>query len=160
MQIIASEFLSYSIKSMEKREVKLRTSLRSIGNLTEEQIEDVVNRVIVDDDMLKAQKHLNTDYKCSKYIVDNFKYVAPRELILNPEDVEMGRPKEVHYVPVIESFKNILEDQTFMDVLENVEAPDNVDSVIRDIKDGSVIQILTSSKKTLQHLQPFYTQMH
>ena len=142
MQIIATEYLTQSSKSIEQRKVKLRESLERLAGITEDQIADIVNEVLADDGMLNAQKQLDTSYKRNRFIMDNFKYVAPREIILNQEEVDRGLPKEVvHYIPILETFKHLVEDRSFIEVLEKSrnEAKDNND-VIKDIKDGSVYQ--------------------
>ena len=49
----------------------------------------------------------------------------------------------VHFIPILETFKHLVEDRSFIEVLEKSrnEAKDNND-VIKDIKDGSVYQSL------------------
>ena len=139
MQIIASEFLTQSLKSLEVRKVKLRESLHNIPNVTDDQIDEIVRKVLVEDDMLNAQIELNTDYKRSKFVQGNFKYVPPLEIVLNKAEVDMGAAKDCfHYIPVAESLKNLLEDPTMIEVFERVREEDKrKPGVLRDIKDGS-----------------------
>ena len=140
MQEISSEFLSQSLKSTKFREKKLRESLRKLPNVTEKQIEEIVTESVIDDPMLKAQKQLDTNYKRSKYIRENFKYIQPQEMILNKDEVNIGKVKECyHYVSVVDSLKNLLEDDTFIEVMEkerNVVREKQMD-VLKDVKDGS-----------------------
>ena len=139
MQIIASEFLTQSLKSLKVREAKLRESLQNLSNVTTEQIDEIVRKVLFEDDMLNAQKELNTDYKSNKFIQDNFKYVPPLEIVLNKAEVDMGAAKDCfHYIPVTESLKILLEDPTMINVLENTREENRKETgVLRDIKDGS-----------------------
>ena len=119
MQEISSEFLSQSLTSTKFKEKKLRESLRKLPNVTEKQIEDIVAESVIDDPMLKAQKQLDTNYKQSKYIRQNFKYVEPQEIILNKDEVNLGKSKKCfHYISVIDSLKHLLGDDTFIEVLE------------------------------------------
>ena len=61
--------------------------------------------------MLKAQKELDTEYKRRCYnIRDNFNYVAPNEIVVNKEEVKLGKPKDnFHWIPVSQTFKCLLE---------------------------------------------------
>ena len=139
MQIIASEYLSQNLKSMEQKESKLRAVLKRLTDLTDDAIDGVIKEVLEDDDMINAQKQLSTSYKLNQFIMEKFKYVAPKEIILNMEEVERGAVKEVvHYIPVIETFKYLLEDETFITVLEKErEKSSSKADIIQDIKDGS-----------------------
>ena len=142
MQIIAAEFLTQSLKSLEAREVKLRESLCNLQDLTEDQINEIVRNVLYEDEMMNAQKQLNTNYKRNKFIQENFKYVPPLEIVLNKAEVERGAAKDCfHYIPVTESLKNLLEDPTMIEVLERAREEDKKNTeVLRDIKDGSAFK--------------------
>ena len=144
MEIISSEYLAQSLKSMELRRRKLKESLKQIPSVTDEQIEEIVAKVLDDDPMINAQRELDTVYKRNKFIRDNFKYVAPQEIVLNETEVKNGVPKDVlHYIPVIETFKHILEDKTMIKVLEKArEERNSKEGVIRDIKDGRMYKRL------------------
>lgn len=142
MQEITSEYLSQSLKSVEHRGKKLREALGKLPNVSEEQIDEIVHNTVLDDQMLKAQQQLDTNYKRSKYIQQNFKYIEPQEIILNKEEVDMGMAKECfHYVSVVDSLKNLLEDETFINVLEKErEVRERRKEVISDVKDGNVFK--------------------
>ena len=141
VQTIASEFLEHSLKSMKKREYKLRTSLKK-ANLEDDLINKIVEDVIVNDELIRAQKELSTSYKHKKFVQENFKYVPPVEIILNEEEVKLGCKKECfHYIPVDEAVKHLVEDETFLKVLDQVKNCDTQhDDIIRDVKDGSMFK--------------------
>ena len=149
MQTIASEFLAQSLKSTEERKVKLRESLGKLPNVSEEQIETIVREVLTEDRMLSAQKELDTDHKRNKFIRDNFKYTSPHEIVLNQDEIKRGAAKDVfHYVPITETFKHLVEDETFTDVLEKVREEGKTQTdVIKDIKDGAVYKQIEFFKR-------------
>ena len=141
VQEISNEYLENSIKSKEIKEKKLRSSLRNV-NMTESEIDKVVQEVITDDDFLKAQQALNTEFKRNKFIQTNFKYVPPIEIVLNKEEVLLGEAKDVvHYIPVTESFQHLMEDKTLNDVLEKKrKSTKNPSDVLTDFTDGEAFK--------------------
>ena len=140
MQTIASEYLEHSLKSMKHRETLLRKSLKDVPNITEEKITEIVETVLHEDKFLKAQRDLDTDYKRRRFVKENFKYVSPIEYVLNKNEVSVGKPNDVfHYVPVVQSFKLLVEDQTFIVMMDKEREKEKLDKdVLKDIKDGSV----------------------
>ena len=111
--------------------------------MTDDSKDKVVTEVMGDDEFVEAQKNLSSEYKRNKYIQEHFKYVPPIEIVLNKEEVSRGEAKEViHYVPVTQSFKHLLEDKSFNDLLENER--NNLDKadkdVLRDFTDGSAFK--------------------
>ena len=140
VQEITSEFLKQSQRSMLERTVALRISLSKIPNLSKETIDEIVEET-KRDPFLKAQEELSTDYKRTKFLEQNFHFVKPREVILNPEEVKYGAKKEVvHYVPIMEAIRKLIEDETFTKVVEIAANQDKEKGVLRDIKDGLIYQ--------------------
>ena len=142
VQDIAKEYLEQSLKSSQCRERKLRDSLKKIPNISDDDIERVVNEVIGEDRLLKAQQELNTEHKRTKFIQTRFKFVAPVEIVLNKGEVRLGARKEVvHYVPIKESFKNLLEDTSLNVVLENErDRIHQKKGILADILDGAAVR--------------------
>ena len=139
VQEISTEYLEKSIKSQEIREKRLRESLNQVPNLSDEIVEKIVKDSLGEDDFIKAQQELSSVYKREKYIKENFKYVSPVEIILNSEDHRNGAPKDcLHYVPVIQSFKTLIEDKSLCEVLEKKrnEVHSKPKGVVRDFTDG------------------------
>ena len=135
---IAENYLQNALKSKDIREIKLRKSLNAILVLTESQKEKIVKDVIDDDEYLNAQKELCSEFKRTKFIQQNFKYVAPVQIILNSNEVTLGASPDVfHYVPIKESFRQLIEDKSLNDVLESQrEMLKKNDDVSRDLRDG------------------------
>lgn len=105
-------------------------------------IEDIVAKTIVTDEYLEAQIEFSSAYKRTKFVAENFKYINPVGLVLNRDEVKMGaKPDYVHYIPVIESFKHLVEDESFILVLNQEREKSRKDSdVLRDFTDGVAFQ--------------------
>ena len=138
IQDISNEFLQHALRSSEVREKKLRESLLKVPNIPLEEVDRIVGEVIGQDEMLKAQKELNSQHKRNKFISTHFKFVAPVEITMNKEQVEEGFAKEVvHYVPIKESFKHLIQDKSFLSVIENARNERKRNKgVLSDIMDG------------------------
>ena len=77
VQEIADEFLRNTQKSQKVREKKLRNSLKEVRSIiTQEKVDKIVDDVIENDFFWAAQNQLNTEYKRSKYVKENMKYVC------------------------------------------------------------------------------------
>ena len=139
---IANEFRLNSEKASEVREIKLRKALLKVPGILEEQINAIVQESVMDDEYLKAQAELNSEFKRKKYIQQNFKYINPVEIVLNKEEVKKGALKEVvHYIPIKESVKALLEDKGLNQVIEQErERFRQSDGVLRDFRDGSAFR--------------------
>ena len=148
MQYISTEFLAHSQKALEDREVAVKKVLRGIPELTEVNIEEIM-RVVSEDKFVNAQKELDTEHKRDAFLRSNFNYVNPVEYVLNKENVLKGQPKEVyHYIPIVQTFKNLIQDQTFIGMMNNATAMSNYESqVLRDCKDGLAFKNNTFFKK-------------
>ena len=135
---ICNEHYENSKRSQEIREKKLRASLSEIPNISVVQANKVIKNVIEDDFFLKVQEKLNTQHKRSKYIKENMQYVAPVEILLNKTEVENGAPKEVvHYIPLQDALKTLLEDKSVIKMFES-ERNSEKKGAITDIVDGSL----------------------
>ena len=135
IQDIVEETIINTRKSIERREIVLRNSLAEIGT-DQSNIDKIVQEVLIEDPFLKAQEQLNTEYKRKKVVQSSPNYVHPQEILLNRADVQKGDKKEVyHYVSILESFKVLLQDSSFKQMLAGAKA--NGEDKIRDVKDGS-----------------------
>ena len=86
--------------------------------ISETEKEKVVKEVVEDDWFLLAQSKLSSEYKRTRYVTDHMQYVEPKELVLNSKKVKEGAKKDVlHYVPVTQSIKALLEDETLNKLL-------------------------------------------
>ena len=143
VQEMAEEYLSNTTKSLERREHLLRKSLGKINGIDQAEVERVVKEVIHNDQFLDAQIKLSTDYKRKKFIKENMSYVAPQEIVMNKQEVKEGKRKEVvHYIPVTETFKTLVEDPTMIKMMNLKTAGKNVveDNKLHDLRDGSVFK--------------------
>ena len=143
VQEIFEEYLEQFKRSKALTEMKLRKALREIASLNDETIEKVVEVTFGDDFFLKAQQELGSIFKREKFIHENFNFVAPVEIVLNPDYKRSGEHKDViHYVPVLESLRNLLEDKSFCSVIEHLREEKVVADIgiLRDLMDGKAFQ--------------------
>ena len=68
-----------------------KTCLKELNTSTDT-FDEIVREVFEDDKMINAQKVLDTNYTRNKYIMENFNYVSPHEIILYQSEVNMGLP--------------------------------------------------------------------
>ena len=139
IQIIGDEYLKNYNKSNEAKMADLKKSLQKIPGISDAEIERVIGDCGKQDEFFEAQTQLNTEYKRTQYIKNKFTFVSPEEIVLNPNEVkEENAPKAVlHYIPIIETFKNLVEDKTFNSMMEkNVNT--GSDSCLNDLKDGEL----------------------
>ena len=67
--------------------------------------------------------------------------MKPKEIILNPDEVKQGFGKEcLHYVPICESFKALVEDKSFNEVMDGLRNENGSKSTLDDVKDGAAIK--------------------
>ena len=88
IQLICEEYLKNYMKSNAAKAKVLRTSiLKNIPNTSEDNIKKVLADFEENDSFLKAQKSLDSGFKRLQYLKSNFKYVDPKEILLNPNGV-------------------------------------------------------------------------
>ena len=138
IQIIGEQFLKNYKTSNEVKSTNLRVSLEKSDGMSKEKIDRIIKDVEKHDDFLDAQQTLDSEYKRKQFLKDNFVYVPPEEIVLNPKDVKEKKAKDVvHYVNIIESFKHHVQDSSFVAMEEKNIIPAN-DSILRDVKDGEL----------------------
>lgn len=137
VKAIATEFLNQSQRSCEGREAALRKSLSKIPSLTTAQIEQIVLEN-AEDPFLKAQEELSSEFKRNKFMEENFKFVKPLEIVLNKDEVKNGAHKDcIHYVPIIEALKALVEDESFNKMILMAEEEDVHEDTLKDVRDGT-----------------------
>ena len=136
---IAAEFFNQSRRSAQARESVLRRSLSKISNLDPELLEQIVKESS-NDPFMNAQEELSTEFKRKQFMEENFKYVKPREIVLNEDETKLGASKDVvHYVPILDALKVLIEDKSFVSVLEDAAEEEKIEKkdIILDVKDGN-----------------------
>ena len=136
IQTIVEEFLSLLQKS---KEIKLKkiSKMLSDASLPANIISKVQN-LCEKDEIISAHHKLDSPWKREKFIINNFDVVLPEEIILNEEGIKNGEKKEsFQYVPLVKSMKVLLQDPTYLKVMEEVKNSDvSKPGVLEDIKDG------------------------
>ena len=77
IKIIGEEFLRNYKRSNEGKSASLRKSLEQIPNISESDIQKVIDDVTKEDPFLEAQSQLNSEYKRTQFIKEKFSFVAP-----------------------------------------------------------------------------------
>jgi hypothetical protein len=135
-----NEYLKNYRKSNEAKLISLRKQLETSSGLSESDKERIIAAFEEEDDFLVAQTNLDTEYKRKLFLKTHFIYVPPEEILLNPKQIKEERaPKDViHYVPVIETFKNLIQDCSFLAMEERNVVPESESLV--DVKDGELFK--------------------
>ena len=101
---------------MLRKEKIFKSALKDAG-LDGIKIEEIINKCSAEDPFIKAQEDLISNFKRTQYLRNEFKLIEPDEIILNKEEVKMGFKKDcIHYVPITESLKVLVQDETFIKV--------------------------------------------
>ena len=140
VQIIGEQYLKNYLQANHSKTASLRKSLEKNENNSEPEILRVINDFQSQDLFLSAQNKLDTEYKRTKVLKQNFNYVAPLEIILNEKEVKENKATKsvMHYIPIIESIRNLVEDPTFNYVLEKNVTENG--STLGDVKDGELFK--------------------
>ena len=137
VQEIAEEYIMNTRKSLESRKSLLKKSLDGLTNISQEEKNRILSE-LEDDTFLSAQIKLGTEYKRSKFVKENPSFVEPEEIILNREEVRLGGKKECyHYIPIVSTFKALLQDVSFNKMMDLNKDQTSDDKII-DMKDGSI----------------------
>ena len=137
VQEISEEYIKNSQKSSENRKLMLQKCLDGSESICQEEKERIIKN-LDSDKFLDAQLKLGTEYKRSKFIKESQNFVAPEEILLNKEEVRLGSKKDVfHYIPIVQSFKTLLEDKSFNKMM-SLQKRVSCGEKVSDLKDGSV----------------------
>ena len=137
IQEIVKESIVNQRKTLERQKKNLRKSLQ--GKVLEPvEVDEIEKNIFDDDPFLKAQLQLNTEYKRTKFVQECDTYVGPQEIVLNRANVLLGARKDCfHYSSVVDSFKILIQDESFCKMKGNVTVSNNDSEKLQDIKDGS-----------------------
>ena len=136
VQLIAEEFLQNSLKFQNVAEKRLR---KVIVEKTDLNAEPIIQDVLGDNFFVRAQMQLKTQFKRTRFVHENMKYVKPVQYVLNKDEVSRGSPKDVVlYVPIDESLACLLEDQSFIKMMEKSSYYPRDEDVLKEVIDGSI----------------------
>ena len=142
IQIITEEYYTLCKLALKNRKAAVFKRLKS-----EDVPTNVIEKVMTEldqDDCLKAQVELNSAYKREQFIKENFKFNAPLEIVLNKDEVRLGKPKQsFQYISVRNGVKILFEDPSFNKILEkseNTVRDTNTEDVLTEIRDGALIK--------------------
>ena len=115
--------------------------MENVPQMSELQMEKILNDVENKDPFLQAQQALDTEHKRSKYLKSHFLYIEPIEHILNQKAWKEKRESKAsfYHIPVDETIKCIAQDYTFMSMTDSgYYVNEHSDGLYHDIKDGAV----------------------
>ena len=142
IQIITQEYHSLCSIALKNRKDAIAKRLKF-----EKVPDSIIPKVLAEldnDDCLKAQEELDTNYKREKFIKENFPFNSPVEVILNPDLMKKGQSKEsFQYISIKHGVKILFEDPTFQKVLEksrNEERNPSDEDLMKELKDGSLLK--------------------
>ena len=138
---IVNEWIAINSKAKQLQQEAVKEAMKLDSSIKTSTMNRVLAALEMDPTM-DALHCLDTTYKREKYVFEHFKLVPPVEIILNAEDMKNNKAKKesYQYIPLIDSMKTLLEDPTFIDMIERekdaqLEA-DSEDVVYQDIGDG------------------------
>ena len=137
IQDIVEQHIKITRKTLERQEKLLRKSLMD-KSLDSSDIDKILENIFNNDPFLNAQLRMNTEYKRLQYIRENAVYVHPKEILLNKTETLKGKKKEVyHYVSIVDTFRNLIQDPSFLKMVELNQLNTKTTNAISDLKDGS-----------------------
>ena len=141
IDLILDEFTKIAIRAQDSRRLNIVKKLRSL-NVSEEIICEVV-KINQNDRMINAQKTFDSSFKRQKFMETHFKYNKPKEIVLNPNEIKEGKPKECyHYISIIDGLRNLLEDPTFVAVMEKARNSEVDPDIVCNFTDGTLVKSL------------------
>ena len=135
---IAAEYLSQARLASKNREEQMR---RSLSNKIDKDLIEGVIRECQADPFLLAQEKLSSEVKRRNFVEENFKFVKPKEIVLNKTEMKSGASKEcLHYTSILDGLKVLLEDSSFQKAAHLSRNKEYQEDIISDIKDGNIFK--------------------
>ena len=130
--IVQEVFESYN-KGVVFTKRKIRSRMLADGVETET-IENALNILDDEDPFMLARKELEKESKRKKFICSSFPHVQPVTVQLN--SIREEKAETMQYVPIKDSVKLLLEDQTYIEQ-KNEDPYFSQAGVVKDIRDGT-----------------------
>ena len=133
--IMKEVFNSYD-RGMEFIREKILAKLRKTSvNLDE--VENALSEMEKDNIFEKAKSELLSEFKRKNYILSNFPDVQPITVKLN--DTAEGKKETYQYVPIEQSLKILLEDETYLK--QKIDDPYyHEENIFKDSRDGTMFR--------------------
>ena len=133
--IVKEVFNSYD-RGMEFIREKILAKLRKTSvNLDE--VENALSEMEKDNIFEKAKSELLSEFKRKNYILSNFPNVQPITVKLN--DTAEGKKETYQYVPIEQSLKILLEDETYLK--QKIDDPYyHEENIFKDSRDGTMFR--------------------
>ena len=138
VNIIAKEYYQLSLKAVLRRDQVLKSALVAHSQLDQTTVDAIISDVAANDPFVSAQEDLLTEHRRQLFLSNHFKIVKPVEIVLNANEVRLGGKKDCfHYVPILESIKVLIEDESFNEAIAaQMNEIYDKRTTLRDVKDG------------------------
>ena len=130
--IVEEVFNSYQ-RGVEVTKAKISRLMEGEG-MTEERITKILEEIDISDPFAEARRALEKESNRKKYLMQEFDHAAPVSVRLNTEDMSEP-PETMQYIPLKQSLKILLEDESFL----SQKAADpyfHEEDIVKDCRDG------------------------
>ena len=136
VNFVVSEIFNSYEKGVHFTVEKIKSKLMEEG-IDQKTIQEILEKVDENDPFKKAREELENERNRLRFIDNNFNHVKPITIVLSDEHSSVK--ESYQYVPINESLKVLLEDQTY--VSQKAADPHYYEEdVIKDVRDGSCFQ--------------------
>ena len=139
--IVKEVFNSYQ-QGIDQTKEELRKLLRG-SNIDPKDV-DVLISECSNDPFQRAREELESGCKRKKFILSSFQNVQPITVKLNGD--KSSKPDTMQYIPLIDSLKQLLEDETYASQKRN-DPYFHVPGIVKDVRDGRNLRSNTFFKE-------------
>ena len=133
VNLIVSEVFNSYQQGVEVTKNKIANLMRGDG-MTADEIKKILDRMDIKDPFSVARSEIENEVNRKKFITNEFAYAAPISVRLNTDDMR-EKPETLQYIPIKETLKILLEDETFLSQ-KNSDPYFHEDDVVKDCRDG------------------------
>ena len=137
VNLIVSEVFNSCQRGVEVTKNKISKLMEKDG-VPSDKIKHILEEIDLTDPFAEARNDLESEINRKKYLKQEFAYAAPITIRLNNDDLT-EKPETMQYVPIKESLKILLEDETFL----RQKATDPYfpeENIVKDCRDGLAFQ--------------------
>ena len=137
VNLIVSEVFNSYQRGVEVTKTKIANLMESDG-VPADKIKRILEEIDLSDPFAEAREELESELSRKKYLKKEFAHAAPISVRLNTDSLA-EKPETMQYVPIKESLKILLEDDTFL----RQKATDPYfpeENIVKDCRDGLTFQ--------------------
>ena len=135
-EIVKEVFLGYERGMSAKNKSVEKILLK--GGIADNVVRNILEDIDLSDPFKLARDELGRDSDRQKFVMEEFNFVKPISVCLNPVDLD-GKKHTMQYVPIKQSLKALLENESY--IKQKITDPYIAENnVIKDCKDGRIFQ--------------------